>query len=166
MVKYVIMGVSGCGKTAIGAEFAAAIGARFIDGDDLHPATNVAKMAAGHPLDDADRAPWLADVGRTLATTEGGVVIGCSALKRSYRDVIRAAAGQAVTFLHLKGDMSVIAARLAARKGHFMPPSLLESQFATLEPLGADELAVIVDIDQAPQAIVAELVKQTSKDRT
>ena len=164
MAKYVVMGVSGCGKTLIGAGYAAAIGARFIDGDDLHPAANVAKMAAGMALQDADRAPWLAKVGRTLGLHTGDTVIACSALTRAYRDIIRAEAGGSVMFLLLQGRRDVIAARMAARKGHFMPQSLLDSQFATLELPQADETAVSVDIDQTSQAIIAEFLSLTGKN--
>ena len=153
-VNYVVMGVSGCGKSTVGAAFAAAIGGRFIDGDDLHPPENVAKMSAGVPLTDADRWPWLTLVGATLT---GDVVVGCSALKRAYRDRIRAVAGP-VRFLHLAGSKAVIAARMAARPGHFMPLGLLDSQFAALEPPGPDEDAVTVDIDQSLDAIVAALL--------
>ena len=153
-VNYVVMGVSGCGKSTVGAAFALAIGGRFIDGDDLHPPENVSKMSAGVPLTDADRWPWLTLVGATLT---GDVVVGCSALKRAYRDRIRAVAGP-VRFLHLAGSKAVIAARMAARPGHFMPLGLLDSQFAALEPPGLDEDAVTVDIDQSLDAIVAALL--------
>jgi gluconokinase len=163
MERFVIMGVSGCGKSSIGAAFAAAIGGKFIDGDDLHPDANRAKMASGQPLNDDDRAPWLVRVGLALHGDAGKIVIGCSALKRRYRDEIRTHAGQPVMFLHLSGSYAVLAARLAARKDHFMPPSLLDSQFAALEPPSDDELAVAVDIDQTPQAILAELLARTSK---
>ena len=164
-MKYVVMGVAGCGKTTIGAGFAEAIGTRFIDGDDLHSSENRAKMAAGQALTDADRAPWLADIGRTLAAHDGDIVIGCSALKRSYRDIIRSTANGPVLFLHLYGRKAVIAGRMALRKGHFMPLALLESQFATLEEPGADERVVSVDIDQEPQAIIDELVVRTAHYR-
>jgi gluconokinase len=152
------MGVSGCGKTSIGQDLAAALGARFIDGDDLHPAENVAKMARGRPLDDADRKPWLARVAAELAEAEDTTIIGCSALRRRYRDWIRAGAGGPVTFLHLAGSRAVIAARMQAREGHFMPPSLLDSQFAALEPPEVDEAAITVDIDRSPAEIVAALI--------
>lgn len=165
-MNYVVMGVSGCGKSSIGAGFADAIGATFIDGDDLHPASNVAKMATGTALTDADRAPWLYGVGKTFQTQTGDTVIGCSALKRSYRDIIRTAAGGPVTFLHLHGEKAVIAARMAAREGHFMPPALLDSQFAALELPDADEDAIIVDIDQAPDTIIAAFVAYLNEDRT
>ena len=151
------MGVSGCGKTTVGDRLAARLGATFVDGDDLHPQANVDKMAAGTPLNDEDRAPWLVRVGETLAGTEGVCLIGCSALKRIYRDTIRAAAGEPVMFLHLSGSREVLEARMAARERHFMPLSLLDSQIATLEPPGADELHVTVDIDQPVEAIVSEL---------
>lgn len=158
---YVVMGVSGCGKSSIGAAFAAAIGGKFIDGDDLHPEANRAKMAAGRPLNDEDREPWLMLVGQALDTEKGPIVIGCSALKRRYRDIIRDHAGRDVMFLHLTGAHSVLAARMAARKGHFMPPSLLESQLAALEPPMADETAIAVDIDQTPDSILAVLLQRT-----
>lgn len=160
MARFVVMGVSGCGKSSIGARFAAAINARFVDGDDLHPAANVAKMAAGTPLNDTDRAPWLAAVGATFRQHGLPLVVGCSALKRSYRDTIRDHAGGPVTFLFLNGSHALISKRMAARTDHFMPPALLDSQFATLEMPGADEGAIGVDIDQTPDAIVAELVSQ------
>ncbi len=157
-VNYVVMGVSGCGKTTVGAAFAATIGGQFVDGDDLHPPENVAKMASGQPLTDADRWPWLDLVAGALT---GNVVIGCSALKRAYRDRIRGGAEDGagpVRFLHLAGSQHVIAARMAARPGHFMPLGLLDSQFATLEPLGVDEDGVTVDIDQPIGFIVAALM--------
>ncbi|MBI1418073.1 MAG: gluconokinase [Limimaricola sp.] len=152
------MGVSGCGKSAIGAALAAATGARFIDGDDLHPTENIEKMARGEPLDDADRAPWLDKVGQALRVEPPPVVIGCSALKRAYRDRIRAGAGGNVLFVHLAGDKAVIASRMTARKGHFMPPALLDSQFAALEPPEPDEAAVTVDIAPRRDAVVANIV--------
>ncbi len=152
------MGVSGSGKTQIGQAFAARTGAAFIDGDDLHPAANVAKMARGEPLSDADRWPWLDRIGQALADARGDVVIGCSALRRAYRDRIRARAG-AVTFLYLSGTRDLIGARMAARKGHFMPESLLDSQFATLEPPQPDEDFVSADIDQSIERIAVSLVE-------
>lgn len=158
---FVIMGVSGCGKSSIGAAFAAAIGGLFIDGDDLHPTANVTKMASGQPLSDEDRAPWLVRVGQALQIGAGPMVIGCSALKRRYRDVIRTVADQPVTFVHLAGTHEVLLARMAVRTGHFMPPSLLESQLAALEPPSLDEAAITVDIDQTPQAIVQEILGKT-----
>lgn len=158
MRKIVVMGVSGCGKSVIGAAVADGIGGMFIDGDDLHPQSNVAKMAAGTPLTDDDRAPWLDKVGATLGAASGDSVIGCSALKRIYRDRIRAAAGQNVIFVHLSGDKALIAGRMSERTGHFMPPALLDSQFAALEPPAPDERAVTVDIDAPPERIVDTIV--------
>ena len=158
--RMIIMGVSGCGKSMIGSAFAEAIGATFIDGDDLHPAENIVKMASGEPLTDADRAGWLAIVAETLRVNEENVVIACSALKRKYRDAIRYGTKTNVIFLHLVGARDVIATRMSARNDHFMPPMLLNSQFAALEPLESDEMAVEVNIDQTPAAIVAELISK------
>lgn len=159
MQRIVIMGVTGCGKSSIGAALAETLGGKFIDGDDLHPESNRAKMTSGRPLTDADRAPWLVTVGQTLGNGYGIIVIGCSALKRSYRDLIRSKAGPAVTFVHLAGSREILAARLAARKGHFMPISLLDSQLATLEPPEPDEIAICVDISQAPAEILSEILR-------
>ncbi len=164
--RYVVMGVSGCGKSSVGRAVAAAIGARFIDGDDLHPAQNLAKMARGEALTDADRAPWLDLVGTALGAAAPPVVIACSALRRAYRDRIAARSGAPVTYLFLTGSRTVIEARMRARSGHFMPPALLDSQFAVLEPPGSDEKAVTVDIDQSPDVIVAQLLKETRENRT
>lgn len=154
MHKIIVMGVSGCGKSVVGAGIAAGLGIGFVDGDDLHPAANVAKMSRGEPLDDADRAPWLDRVGAELAAA-GALVIACSALKRAYRDRIRAAAGGPVTFVHLAGDKALIAGRMAARSDHFMPMSLLDSQFAALEPPGPEEAAVSVDIAPPTDQVIA-----------
>ncbi|WP_300037572.1 gluconokinase [uncultured Roseobacter sp.] len=160
MRHYVVMGVSGCGKTSVGMGFAEAIGAFFVDGDDLHPPENVAKMARGEPLRDEDRAPWLKAVAARMQEGPNTVVIGCSALKRSYRDIIRNGAGGDVVFLHLEGSRDLIASRMSAREGHFMPLSLLDSQFATLEPPQADEQALTVDIDQSEAEIIAWLTEK------
>jgi beta-N-acetylhexosaminidase len=149
------MGVSGCGKTTIGDLVARELGVRFLDGDSLHPVENVAKMAAGTPLNDDDRWPWLAIVGSELAAAgSDGLVLACSALRRSYRDAIRAQAPDTV-FLHLHGTKEVLGSRLEGRSGHFMPAALLDSQLATLEPLEADEAGVVVDI-AAPVNVVVE----------
>lgn len=143
------MGVAGSGKTTLGAALAAQFGAPFVDADDLHPAANVAKMARGEALGDADRAPWLERVAEALAG--GPVVVACSALKRAYRDRLRRAGG--VRFLHLDAPREVLAARLAGRRGHFMPASLLDSQLATLEVPGPDE-AVTLDASLPPEALL------------
>lgn len=151
------MGVAGSGKSSVGLAVAEQLGAVYLDGDDLHPQSNIDKMAAGRPLQDDDRAPWLDKVGDVLAHAAVPTLIGCSALKRSYRDRIRQACPQVVC-AHLVGARSVIEARMAARTGHFMPVSLLDSQFATLQPLEPDEAGVAVDIAQNLDAVVAELV--------
>jgi gluconokinase len=156
--RVVIMGVSGCGKSSVGAGLAARLGLNYRDGDDLHPPENVAKMRVGMPLTDADRWPWLDRVGQVLLA-EAPVIVGCSALKRAYRDRIRTAAGGPVTFVHLAGSQEVIAARMALRQGHYMPLSLLDSQFAALEPPAAAE-AITVSIDQPLEAIVADVLRQ------
>lgn len=148
----VVMGVSGSGKSTVGALLAERLGVRFADADDLHPASNVAKMASGEALVDDDRWPWLEAVGETLAAASAGLVVACSALKRSYRDVIRASAPDTV-FVHLHGSRELLAERLGARKGHFMPSSLLDSQLETLEEPGIDE-GFIVSIDQNPESAV------------
>jgi gluconokinase len=156
--RYVLMGVSGCGKSSVGAALGPALGARYLDGDDLHPPSNITKMARGEALNDADRWPWLDLVGAELAAPN--MILGCSALKRVYRERITNAAGAPVCFIHLAGSQALIGGRMAARAGHFMPTALLESQFATLEPPMPDELAVTVSIDQPLEAIVADIVAQ------
>jgi gluconokinase len=161
----VVMGVSGSGKSTVGAALAERLGVPFADADDLHPPANVAKMAAGQPLDDDDRRPWLDAVGRWLAAHPDGGVMSCSALKRAYRDQLRQHA-QEVAFLLLDGAPEVIRRRQADRRGHFMPTSLLASQFATLEPLAADERGVSIDVDRGVEAIVGEYLRWAgSEDR-
>lgn len=154
----VLMGVAGCGKTSVGAALGALEGRPFLDGDDYHPAANVEKMRTGTPLTDEDRWPWLDTLGQALsahAEIDGQVFAACSALKRSYRERLRVAAREPLLFLHLDGSRDVIGARMAARKGHYMPPALLDSQFDTLEPLGADEAAHRIGIDGSLEEIVA-----------
>ncbi|MGN6162538.1 MAG: gluconokinase [Marmoricola sp.] len=149
------MGVSGSGKSVVGAALAQRIGVPFEDGDDLHPSANIDKMMAGHPLDDEDRRPWLIAIGAWLADhAEGGGLVSCSALKRSYRDLIRSEAPD-VVFVHLSGDREVIRRRQATRPGHFMPASLMDSQFDTLEPLAPDERGFVVDIGARIDDVVA-----------
>jgi len=143
--RIVVMGPSGCGKTTLARALALALNWRYVEGDELHPEANVAKMAAGRPLDDADRAPWLIRVGEALAAQpERGVVAACSALKRKYRDVLRQAAGP-VFFVLPVLPREVLAERLSHRRGHYMPASLLQSQLADLEPPAADEDGMTVD---------------------
>lgn len=142
-----VMGVAGSGKTTLGAALAAALGCPFREGDDLHPAANVAKMRGGTPLDDADRAPWLDRIAAWLAARRadgGGGVVSCSALKRAYRDRLRQGGGEDLRFVLLDPDRATLRARLAARAGHYMPPALLDSQLATLERLGTDERGLAI----------------------
>lgn len=155
-LRIIVMGVCGCGKTTIGDLVARELGVPFLDGDSLHPVENVAKMAAGTPLTDEDRWPWLATVGAELANAgDGGMVLACSALRRSYREAIRKQAPDTI-FLHLHGTKDVLGYRLEGRSGHFMPTTLLDSQLATLEPLEADETGLVVDIDAPVQQVVAD----------
>lgn len=158
--RVVIMGVAGCGKSSVGEGLAARLGVPYRDGDDLHSAANVEKMRAGVALTDDDRWPWLDTVAVTLRD-RAPIIIGCSALKRVYRDRIRAGAGGPVTFVHLAGSRELIAARMAERKGHYMPLSLLDSQFAALEAPGADE-GVTVDIGPPVSAIVETILARLS----
>lgn len=154
--RIIVMGVSGCGKTTIGDLVARELGVPFLDGDSLHPVENVAKMAAGTPLTDEDRWPWLATVGTALTNAgDGGLVLACSALRRSYRDAIHAQAPDTI-FLHLHGTKEVLRARAEGRSGHFMPPALLDSQLATLEPLEADECGFVVDIAAPVHQVVTD----------
>ncbi|MFD9631923.1 gluconokinase [Streptomyces violascens] len=149
----VVMGVAGTGKTTIGPLVAARLGVPYAEGDDFHPAANVAKMSAGIPLDDEDRRPWLDAIGAWAHHRAGlGGVVSSSALKRSYRDRLRAAA-PGLVFLHLTGDRALIEQRMAERTGHFMPAALLDSQYATLQPLGPDEAGVAVDVSGTPEDI-------------
>ena len=157
---FVVMGVSGCGKSTIATALAEACDAAVIDGDNFHPAENIRKMSEGTPLTDEDRWPWLERVGREMKQSNGQVFCACSALKRSYRDKITAAATEPVMFLHLQGSKELIGARMRQRDGHFMPTSLLESQFAALETPGTEERAVSVDIDRTESEIVSILLNE------
>ena len=161
---FVVMGVAGSGKSLVGAALAREIGTEFVDGDDYHSADNVKRMAAGIPLTDADRAEWL----RALAARIGearrakvGLVVACSALKRSYRDILRSAAPD-LQLVFLEGPRDLIAARLVARRGHYMPPALLGSQLTTLEEPAADEKAWVADIHRSAREIVDQLVARAS----
>ncbi|MFD5703287.1 gluconokinase [Streptomyces lasiicapitis] len=149
----VVMGVAGTGKTTVGPLLAARLGVPYAEGDDFHPEANIAKMSAGTPLTDDDRWPWLDAIGEWAHGRAGlGGVVSSSALKRSYRDRLRAAA-PGLVFVHLTGDRALIEERMRQRKGHFMPTALLDSQFATLQPLGADEAGVDVDVAGTPTEI-------------
>ena len=153
-----VIGVSGSGKSTIAAALAERLRVPFADGDDLHPAANIAKMSRGEALDDGDRYPWLEAVGQWLADHQtGGGVMACSALRRTYRDLLRSHV-DGLLFVHLDGSPEVIDRRQAARTGHFMPSSLLTSQLATLEPLEPDEPGLAIDVDQSVDAIVQECV--------
>jgi len=152
----VVMGVAGCGKSTVGADLAERLGAEFLDGDSLHPQSNIDKMASGTPLNDDDRAPWLAEIGRRFTASNSALVIACSALKRSYRDIIRSG-DPSVVFVHLYGTRELLNERMNARPGHFMPASLLDSQLATLEPLQDDEAGIVLDIALSVEAIVDEV---------
>ncbi len=154
-----LMGVSGAGKTTVGARLAAALGAAFHEGDAFHPPENVTKMARGEPLTDDDRAPWLAAIAAAMADTErtgARAVFACSALRRRYRDLLRAAC-PALRLVHLNGGEALIRERLTARRGHFMPPALLPSQFRTLEPPEPDEHPIVADIATDPESLVAQI---------
>ena len=139
-LRIVVMGVSGCGKSTVGRLLADNLGLDYLEGDDLHPPENVARMAAGVALTDADRQDWLQALAQRLADARAngrGLVLSCSSLKRSYRDILRMGSPD-VHFVHLHGARDLLAARMTARPGHYMPPSLLDSQLATLELPGAD----------------------------
>jgi gluconokinase len=160
----IVMGVSGCGKSTVGEELAGRLGIPFMEGDKLHPAANVAKMAAGTPLDDDDRWPWLDLVGAELRKgyEAGGIVVSCSALKKIYRDRLRQACGGPLAFVYLEGSEALLTERMGARTGHFMPLSLLKTQLATLEAPSGEDGVVTVNIDATPQAIVDNAFKGLS----
>lgn len=155
----IVMGVSGSGKTSVGEALAAHLGAPFVEGDALHPQANVAKMASGAPLTDADRWPWLSAIAdRVAAEPAPVIVVSCSALRRAYRDHLRTGAGRPVGFVYLHGTEAVLAARMSAREGHFMPSSLLASQLATLEDPRGEPGVVAVDVDAPVEAVTAAAI--------
>jgi gluconokinase len=154
MTLVVVMGVTGSGKSTVGTVLAERMGVPFGDADDFHSPENVAKMRGGVPLDDTDRRPWLQAIGVWLAEhRDSGAVVTCSALRRAYRDILREGAPD-VTFLHLDGDMETVRKRVSARPGHFMPESLVQSQFDALEPLQPDEQGVVIPFDLPVDVIV------------
>ena len=154
-----LMGVSGSGKSTVGALLAEGLRIPFADADAFHPSANIEKMSRGEPLTDLDRAPWLDALGGWLAERPAGGIIGCSALKRAYRARLRGHV-PALRILHLVGEPGLIAARQAVRPGHFMPASLMASQFATLEAPGVDEAAILLDITLPPATLAADAIAQ------
>lgn len=167
MTVAVMMGVSGSGKTTIAEVVAQREGWLLLEGDKFHPPANIEKMSHGTPLTDEDRWPWLRAIAAEIDAMRArgqSAIVACSALKRAYRDILIGARPD-VLLVYLRGEQALIAARMAARKGHFMPPALLDSQFATLEEPGPDEHPIIVSIAPSPQAIVDEVVRQL-KERT
>ncbi|NBM16189.1 gluconokinase [Streptomyces sp. GC420] len=165
----VVMGVSGTGKTTLGAVLAERLGVPYAEADDFHSPGNIAKMASGRSLDDADRAPWLDAIGAWASThtppAGTGGTVTCSALKRAYRDRLRAAA-PGLFFVHLTGDRQLITDRMTARQGHFMPAALLDSQFATLEPLQDDEAGAAIDIAADPDTVVRRCLDAVRRYRS
>jgi gluconokinase len=163
-VVVVVMGVSGSGKTTVGTAMATALGVPYAEADEFHPQANIDKMTSGSALTDADREPWLRAIAAWIGEhAETGGVVTCSALKRDYRDLLRA--GGPAWFLHLHGPQEVIAARMSGRSGHFMPPSLLDSQFADLQPLTPDEPGHTADVTHHVDRIVADAVAALGTER-
>jgi gluconokinase len=163
----VVMGVAGSGKTTIASALAERLGVPFVEGDSLHPAANVKKMAGGIPLTDEDRWPWLRAIGERMEverSTGHGVVVSCSALKHIYRDCLRKEVQGRVHFILLDGSRELISARMKKRKGHFMPAALLDSQFATLERPSADEHATVLDISHTIPSLVTEAVQAVTAE--
>ena len=166
---YVMMGVCGSGKSLIGAQLARELDIEFVEGDGLHPPDNVKRMAGGMPLTDDDRRGWLIAIAARLREAKRagtGLVVACSALKRSYRDLLCSVAEADLRFVYLAGSRALLAERLANRRGHFMPPALLDSQLSILEEPSPDERAWVCDIREAPHAIVAHLVTRTAASRS
>lgn len=166
-LQIVIMGVSGSGKTTVATLLAQRLGCASVEADDFHSETSIAKMASGQPLNDADRWPWLQRLAAWMRERElegRSSVVTCSALKRAYRDLLCGSSGN-VVFIHLDGSRDLLAERLNARKGHFFPPSLLDSQLATLEPLGADERGAVFDVSEPLDALVSGVLAQLERMR-
>ncbi len=155
----IVMGVSGSGKSTVGALLAERLSVPMAEADEFHPAANIAKMTAGTPLTDEDRWPWLEAIAAWITERgrDAGAVVTCSALKHTYRDLLSRADAN-VWFLHLDGDRALLAERMGTRSGHFMPPALLDSQLADLEPLKADEPGIRVDVANTPAEIVATTI--------
>lgn len=162
---FAVMGVTGSGKTTVGRALARRLGVPFGDADDFHSPANIAKMRAGTPLTDADREPWLRAIGAWLAEhRDTGAVATSSALRRGYRDTLRELAPD-VVFVHLHGDRETARRRVSGRRGHFMPASLVDSQFDTLEPLGPDERGILLDMTGRVDELVDEVVRASSAGR-
>ena len=155
MIRLVVMGVSGSGKTSVGSAIATALALPFLEGDTLHPPANVQKMASGVPLTDEDRWPWLDKIGAELAEADEGVVVSCSALKESYRDRLRQEAGGPLGFIFLDGSLEVLREHMSKRTGHFMPLSMLDSQLATLEPPTGEPLVLRQNVEHSADEIAA-----------
>ncbi|MBY5789986.1 gluconokinase [Rhizobium leguminosarum] len=158
----IVMGVSGCGKSSVGEKLAEALHLAFVEGDALHPAANVEKMSKGIPLTDEDRMPWLDRIGEDIKASlekREGIIVSCSALKRLYRDRLRAAAGGNLFFVYLEGSRALLMKRMGQRKGHFMPASLLDSQLATLEVPTGEPGVVTVDIDDTVEGIATKALE-------
>jgi gluconokinase len=154
----VVMGVSGCGKSTVGRALAARLHAQFLEGDELHPPHNIERMAAGVPLTDDDRRDWLRALAQRIGAAHGAhspLIVSCSALKRSYRDLLRSGGSPALAFVYLHGEHALFAARMSQRTGHYMPATLLDSQLATLEAPGADERALTLDAALPPEQLAA-----------
>jgi gluconokinase len=162
---YVIMGVSGCGKSLVGEAIAAELGMPFVEGDTLHPASNVAKMAQGIPLTDDDRFPWLDKIGAAIAEAgPEGLVVSCSSLRKIYRDRLRSFGDDRVVFVYLQGSEAVLAERMAARRGHFMPASLLKSQFATLEDPSGEADVITIDVSPPHGQVIASALEAIARN--
>ncbi|MBV2143217.1 gluconokinase [Falsochrobactrum sp. TDYN1] len=156
MLRMIVMGVSGSGKSTVGEKLAEALELPFLEGDSLHPKANVDKMSSGIPLQDEDRWPWLDKIGERLTSAENGIIISCSALKKSYRDHLRAASREALIFIFLDGSFEVLHEHMGHRTGHFMPVSMLESQLATLESPVGEPLVFRADVADPIMAIVSQ----------
>lgn len=162
-VRWVVMGVSGCGKSTVGKALALALNVPFVEGDEYHPEANVIKMSAGFALTDTDRAEWLATLTTQIRAAKHngtGLVVSCSALKRRYRDLLREGDAQ-LRFAHLRGDKAIISERMQARVGHYMPPSLLDSQLRDLEALQDDEAGISLHIGTAPAQLVEQILARS-----
>jgi gluconokinase len=168
LAAMVVMGVSGAGKSTVGRIVAARLNCPFRDADSFHPKANIEKMASGHPLTDEDRLPWLQAIAAYVAAHRAAgtrCVVTCSALKRVYRDIVTDKQSPDVRLVYLTGDFDLIAARLKARKGHFMPPALLQSQFDALEEPARDEHAITVSIGATPEEIAGKVAKRLQRER-